>query len=78
MFAPLVCRKCAKRRLERREIIQEIVDTEEKFAGDLRILLDEFYKPMLVAGLLAREQVGSSAALILCNCICRSLSGIKI
>ncbi|XP_052132616.1 uncharacterized protein LOC113210613, partial [Frankliniella occidentalis] len=56
MFAPLVCRKCAKRRLERREIIQEIVETEEKFAGDLRILLDEFYKPMLVAGLLAREQ----------------------
>lgn len=59
MFAPLVCRKCAKRRLERREIIQEIVDTEEKFAGDLSILLDEFYKPMLVAGLLAREQVSA-------------------
>lgn len=59
MFAPLVCRKCAKRRLERREIIQEIVETEEKFSGDLRILLEEFYKPMLVAGLLAREQLSA-------------------
>lgn len=50
MFAPLVCRKCAKRRAERREIITEIVETEEKYGRDLKIILDEFYKPMLVAG----------------------------
>lgn len=59
MFAPLVCRKCAKRRAERREIITEIVETEEKYGRDLRILLEEFYKPMLVAGLLSQEQLGT-------------------
>lgn len=59
MFAPLVCRKCAKRRAERREIITEIVETEEKYGRDLRITLDEFYKPMLVAGLLTPDQLSA-------------------
>lgn len=57
MYAPLVCRKCSKRRQERKEIIQEIVETEEKYGRDLRIILEEFYKPMLVAGLLTPEQL---------------------
>lgn len=57
MFAPLVCRKCAKRRAERREIIAEIVETEEKYARDLRIVLDEFRRPMEVAGLLSCDQL---------------------
>lgn len=59
MFAPLVCRKCAKRRAERREIITEIVETEEKYGRDLRIIQEEFYKPMLVAGLLTPEQLSA-------------------
>lgn len=54
-----MCRKCWKRRVERREIITEIVETEEKYGRDLRIILDEFYKPMLVAGLLTAEQLSS-------------------
>lgn len=54
LYMPLVCRKCGKRRAERREIITEIVETEEKYGRDLRILLDEFYRPMLVAGLLSQ------------------------
>lgn len=54
-----MCRKCAKKRIERREIIAEIVETEEKYGRDLRIILDEFYKPMLVAGLLSPEQLSS-------------------
>lgn len=58
-YAPLVCRKCTKKRIERREIIAEIVETEEKYGRDLRIILDEFYKPMLVAGLLSPEQLSS-------------------
>ncbi|CAH0772559.1 unnamed protein product [Bemisia tabaci] len=57
MFAPLVCRKCSKRRTERREIIAEIVETEEKYGRDLHIILEEFYRPMLVAGLLTPEQL---------------------
>ncbi|GLG99775.1 Uncharacterized protein GBIM_06164 [Gryllus bimaculatus] len=57
VFAPLVCRKCGKRRAERREIIAEIVETEEKYARDLRIVLDEFRRPMAVAGLLSAEQL---------------------
>lgn len=59
MFAPLVCRKCSKRRAERREIITEIVETEEKYGRDLRIILEEFYKPMQVAGLLSSEQLSA-------------------
>lgn len=59
MFAPLVCRKCAKRRAERREIITEIVETEEKYGRDLRIILEEFYRPMLVAGLLTPDQLAA-------------------
>ena len=37
----------------------EIVETEEKYGRDLRIILDEFYKPMLVAGLLTADQLSS-------------------
>lgn len=59
MFAPLVCRKCSKRRTERREIITEIVETEEKYGRDLRIILEEFYRPMQVAGLLTSEQLSA-------------------
>ncbi|XP_052741651.1 uncharacterized protein LOC112053988 [Bicyclus anynana] len=59
VYAPLVCRKCSKRRTERKEIITEIVETEEKYGRDLQIILEEFYKPMLVAGLLTQEQLSA-------------------
>ncbi|KAK6631047.1 hypothetical protein RUM44_003219 [Polyplax serrata] len=59
MYVPLVCRKCGKKRSERKEIIQEIVETEEKYGRDLRIILEEFYTPMLVAGLLTSDQLSS-------------------
>ncbi|KAJ8713331.1 hypothetical protein PYW07_013701 [Mythimna separata] len=59
IYAPLVCRKCAKKRAERKEIITEIVETEEKYGRDLQIILEEFYKPMLVAGLLNQEQLSA-------------------
>ncbi|XP_011189031.1 serine-rich adhesin for platelets isoform X2 [Zeugodacus cucurbitae] len=59
MFAPLVCRKCGKKRMERKEIITEIVETEEKYGRDLQIILEEFCHPMLVAGLLTQEQLSA-------------------
>ncbi|XP_037931431.1 probable serine/threonine-protein kinase DDB_G0282963 [Teleopsis dalmanni] len=59
MFAPLVCRKCGKKRIERKEIITEIVETEEKYGRDLQIILEEFCHPMLVAGLLTQEQLSA-------------------
>ncbi|CAH0761032.1 unnamed protein product [Diatraea saccharalis] len=59
IYAPLVCRKCAKKRAERKEILTEIVETEEKYGRDLQIILEEFYKPMLVAGLLTQEQLSA-------------------
>ncbi|XP_055913340.1 serine-rich adhesin for platelets [Eupeodes corollae] len=59
MFAPLVCRKCGKKRAERKEIITEIVETEEKYGRDLTIILEEFCQPMLVAGLLTQEQLSA-------------------
>ena len=42
-----LCGKCSKRRVERKEIISEIVETEIKYGNDLRIIMDEFYRPML-------------------------------
>lgn len=59
MFAPLVCRKCAKKRAERKEIVSEMIETEEKYSRDLQIILEEFYQPMLVAGLLTQEQLSA-------------------
>ncbi|XP_059488390.1 uncharacterized protein LOC132204126 [Neocloeon triangulifer] len=57
VYAPLVCRKCGKRRSERREIITELLETEVKYGRDLQIMMEEFYRPMLVAGLLTQEQL---------------------
>lgn len=54
-----LCPKCVKRRGERKEIITEIVDTEIKYGRDLRIIVEEFYRPMLVAGLLSSDQLAS-------------------
>ncbi|XP_053675619.1 uncharacterized protein LOC128725874 [Anopheles nili] len=59
MYAPLVCRKCGKKRAERKEIITEVVETEEKYGRDLQIILEEFYQPMLVAGLLNQDQLSA-------------------
>ncbi|KAL3275595.1 hypothetical protein HHI36_020350 [Cryptolaemus montrouzieri] len=56
---PMLCRKCLKKRSERKEIIMEIVETEEKYSKDLQIILEEFYQPMLVAGLLTAEQLST-------------------
>ncbi|XP_022249850.1 uncharacterized protein LOC106466179 isoform X2 [Limulus polyphemus] len=57
MFNPLVCRKCEKKQYERKELISEIVVTELKYGRDLRIIKEEFYRPMEVAGLLGKEQL---------------------
>ncbi|XP_035216680.1 rhoGEF domain-containing protein gxcJ-like [Stegodyphus dumicola] len=57
LFSPLVCRKCEFRRCERKEIIIEFVDTELKYGRDLRIIKEEFYRPMEIAGLLAKDQL---------------------
>ena len=51
----LLCKKCSNRRSERKEIITEIVETEIKYGRDLRIIVEEFYRPMLIAGLLTSE-----------------------
>ncbi|KPM11944.1 Rho/RAC guanine nucleotide exchange factor-like protein 2 [Sarcoptes scabiei] len=52
-----LCLNCEKRRNERKEIISEIIDTELKYGRDLRIILEEFAKPIKVAGLLTQQQV---------------------
>ncbi|XP_031784694.1 uncharacterized protein LOC100113915 isoform X2 [Nasonia vitripennis] len=59
VYSPLVCRKCGKKRSERKEIITEIVETEQKYGRDLQIILDEFHRPMLRAGLLTQEQLSA-------------------
>ncbi|KAK3869087.1 hypothetical protein Pcinc_025567 [Petrolisthes cinctipes] len=57
VYAPLVCRRCCRRRQERKEILTEIMETEIKYGQDLRVMLEQFYRPILVAGLLSREQL---------------------
>ncbi|XP_052814585.1 uncharacterized protein LOC128241612 isoform X2 [Mya arenaria] len=52
-----LCTKCIQRRIERKETIQEITDTEINYGRDLNLLKEEFYKPMLRASLLSREQL---------------------
>jgi hypothetical protein len=54
-----LCEPCAGRRIERKEIITEIIDTEIKYGRDLRIIQEEFYRPMLVASLLTPEQLAN-------------------
>lgn len=56
---PLLCRKCARRRTERKEIITEIVETEMKYGKDLKIIKEEFNRPMAVAGLLTADQLAN-------------------
>lgn len=53
----VVCSECAKLRSERKEIITEIYETEIKYGRDLRIVMEEFHRPMLVAGLLSSDQL---------------------
>lgn len=52
-----LCRSCNRKRNEKREIIMEIYETEMKYGRDLRIVSEEFYKPIQVAGLLTKEQL---------------------
>lgn len=59
IYYPLLCSKCDKRRTERKEIIAEFVDTEFKYGRDLRIIREEFYRPMEIAGLLTKDQLKS-------------------
>lgn len=59
VYAPLVCRRCSRRRQERKEILTEIMETEIKYGRDLRVMVDEFYRPILVAGLLTQDQLAS-------------------
>ncbi|CAG0880093.1 unnamed protein product [Darwinula stevensoni] len=56
-FSALICRRCRRRRNERKELILEIVETEIRYGRDLQLLREEFYRPMLVAGLLSPSQL---------------------
>ncbi|OXA64804.1 RhoGEF domain-containing protein gxcJ [Folsomia candida] len=52
-----LCPSCNRKRSERKEIITEIYETEMKYGRDLQIILEEFYKPIQIAGLLNKEQL---------------------
>jgi len=51
------CGRCVTRRTERRDVVAELYETELKYGRDLRIVVEEFYRPMLVAGLLNSDQL---------------------
>lgn len=52
-----LCHYCEKKRTERKEIISEFLETELKYGQDLKIIHDEFYRPMQIAGLLNKDQI---------------------
>ena len=52
-----LCNICEKKRIERKELISEFVETELKYGRDLKIIHDEFYRPMQIAGLLNKDQI---------------------
>ncbi|XP_064646324.1 uncharacterized protein LOC135499486 isoform X2 [Lineus longissimus] len=52
-----ICKKCLSRRTERKETIQEIIETEVSYGRDLKIIKEEFYTPMQKASLLTSEQI---------------------
>lgn len=55
-----MCHRCARRRCERREVLAELLETEVRYGRDLRVLQDELYKPLLVAGLVPLRQLGKA------------------
>ncbi|OCT60899.1 uncharacterized protein LOC108702891 [Xenopus laevis] len=52
-----LCTKCLMHRMERKEAIMEFVNTEASYGEDLKIIKEEFYIPMQIAGLLTNEQL---------------------
>ncbi|XP_018582092.2 uncharacterized protein LOC108918934 [Scleropages formosus] len=52
-----MCDKCSKRRMERKEAILELLNTECSYGEDLRIIYEEFYNPMQSASLLTTDQL---------------------
>ncbi|XP_067686076.1 uncharacterized protein [Haliotis asinina] len=54
---PPPCPCCLNMRSERRETIQEIVETEISYGRDLKILRDEFYTPMKQNAMLTSDQL---------------------
>ncbi|XP_063070645.1 uncharacterized protein si:dkey-91i10.2 [Engraulis encrasicolus] len=54
-----MCERCSKQRTERKEAILEFLNTEGSYGEDLRIIREEFYCPMLSAGLLTAEQLAT-------------------
>ncbi|XP_052286594.1 intersectin-1-like isoform X2 [Dreissena polymorpha] len=52
-----LCTRCCQRRLERKKTIQEVMETEVNYGRDLSLLKEEFYQPMLKAGLLTQDQL---------------------
>ncbi|XP_074662953.1 uncharacterized protein LOC141915359 [Tubulanus polymorphus] len=55
----LVCKKCQESRVERKEAMQEIVDTEISYGRDLKLIREEFLLPMQKSSLLSAEQLQS-------------------
>jgi len=56
---PEICAKCKDRKVERKEAIIELVQTEINYGNDLQILKEEFYLPMQSGGILSPENLAA-------------------
>eukprot|EP00794_Sanderia_malayensis_P017332 gene17333-19065_t len=50
-----ICKKCSSKKVERKEAIVELIQTEINYGQDLRILKEEFYTPIKNGGILSPE-----------------------
>ncbi|XP_046859650.1 uncharacterized protein LOC124453015 isoform X2 [Xenia sp. Carnegie-2017] len=51
----LICYKCQKHRVERKEAIVELLETELNYGNDILIVKEEFLSPMQTGGIVSQE-----------------------
>ena len=52
-----LCKSCGKSRVERREAVVELIETEINFGEDLKILKEEFYTPLKVNHICTTDDI---------------------
>ena len=52
-----LCKKCGKSRVERKQAITELIETEVNYGEDLKILKEEFYTPIKKNGICTTDEM---------------------
>lgn len=52
-----LCKQCGKSRIERKEAVVELIETEVNFGEDLQILKEEFYTPLKTNNICTTDEI---------------------